>query len=54
MTASLRPVLDLLRDFFAPHLARVLRWHASQLHPLAPTRMHRRIAFALAALERRA
>lgn len=52
MTASLRPILDLLRPFFAPRMARVLRWHASQLHPLAPTSMHRRIALRLASLER--
>lgn len=51
MTRPLRPVLDLLREAFAPRIARLIRLHASQLHPLAPTRMHRRIAFALASLE---
>lgn len=48
---SLRPVLTLLADFFRPRLAYLVRLHVSQLHPLAPTRMHRRWALLLANLE---
>jgi hypothetical protein len=51
---SLAPVLDLLRSFFAPRVAWLVRLHVSQLNPLAPAQYHRRYALLLASLERAA
>lgn len=48
---SLAPVLHLLRDFARRRFAWLVRLHVSQLHPLAPTRYHRRYALLLANLE---
>lgn len=47
----LAPILDLLATAIRPRLARLIRLHVSHLHPLAPTRMHRRYALLLANLE---
>lgn len=46
------PVIEQLAQAQRRVRARLVRLHVSQLHPLAPTRYHRRYALRLANLER--